>query len=429
MKEKLQIVKTFIEVRWLRKFKNRKQLEKYQNKKVLKQLKYLKKHSSYFKDIDLSDGMNSFYKLPYMNKEIMMHNFDSMNTVDIKKDKAMDIAINGEKTRDFSEKYNNISVGLSSGTSGHRGLFIISDKERSVWAGGVMAKLLPKNNLFGHKVAFFLRADNNLYETANTKIMEFKYFDILKNMDENIEKLDKFKPTILVAPPSVLLLLAQAVEDKKLNINPVKIISVAEVLSKKDEEYFKKVFKQDMIFQVYQCTEGFLAYTCECGSFHINEDVILMEKEYIDDKRFVPIITDYIRTSQPIIRYRLNDILVESKKKCKCGSKLMVIDKIEGREDDIFLFDSTDEKEVIVFPDFISRCIIYVPDIKEYKVVQNSKSKITVYLDNINEDIKEKVINEFKRLSKKMNFKMPKIVFENYKINLSRKLKRVERSF
>ena len=147
MKEKLQIVKTFIEVRWLRKFKNREQLEKYQNKKVLKQLKYLKKHSSYFKDIDLSDGMNSFYKLPYMNKEIMMDNFDSMNTVDIKKDKAMDIAINGEKTRDFSEKYNNISVGLSSGTSGHRGLFIISDKERSVWAGGVMAKLLPKNKL------------------------------------------------------------------------------------------------------------------------------------------------------------------------------------------------------------------------------------------------------------------------------------------
>ena len=47
----------------------------------------------------------------------MMENFDELNTVGIKKDKAFEIAINGEKTRDFSGKYRDITVGLSSGTS------------------------------------------------------------------------------------------------------------------------------------------------------------------------------------------------------------------------------------------------------------------------------------------------------------------------
>ena len=34
--------------------------------------------------------------------------------------------------------------------------------------------------------------------------------------------------------------------------------------------------------------------------------------------------------------------------------------KIEGREDDIFIFKGFSKQEITVFPDFISRCVIYV---------------------------------------------------------------------
>ena len=44
---------------------------------------------------------------------------------------------------------------------------------------------------------------------------------------------------------------------------------------------------------------------------------------------FYPIITDFKRTSQPIYRYRLNDILVEEKSPCPCGSVFTRIAKIE----------------------------------------------------------------------------------------------------
>ena len=422
---KSHILKTFVEVRWTRKFKDRKSLEKYQKKMLDKQIKFIKENSPYFKKMKF----NSFEEIPYMDKKIMMDNFNELNTVGVNKDEALELAINSEKTREFEEKLNGISVGLSSGTSGHRGLFVLSDKEIATWVGGVMAKLLPKNTILNNKVAFFLRADNNLYEGAYTKVMDFRYFDILKSMDDNVSELDKFNPTILIAPPSVLMVLSKYVEKKKLNINPIRVISVAEVLTKEDEKYFKKTFKQERIYQVYQCTEGFLGYTCDYGSFHINEDVVYVEKEYIDKKRFVPIITDFIRSSQPIVRYRLNDILVESDKKCKCGSPLMVIEKIEGRMDDIFLFDNKDGKEINVFPDFISRCLVYVPNIKEYKIYQKSKTEMIVYVDNLDKKTKKLITKEFENLSKKMNFKLPVINFEKYTSNLSRKMKRVERGF
>ena len=131
MSEKINVVKHFISMRYFRKITTREKLEKYQNKMLLKQMKYIKENSEYFKNIK-ADSIDDFKKLPLMNKKIMMDNFNTLNCVNIDRDKALEIAINGEKSRNFDEKLNNISVGLSSGTSGARGLFVVSDKEREL---------------------------------------------------------------------------------------------------------------------------------------------------------------------------------------------------------------------------------------------------------------------------------------------------------
>lgn len=420
------ILKTFVEVRYLRKFRTRVQIERYQRKKIRGQIEFVEKSSPYFSKVT-SKNLNDF---PFMDKNCMMSNFNKMNTAKIDRDTALSIAINGEKSRDFSEKLEGYSVGLSSGTSGHRGVFVLSDEEIATWVGGMMAKMLPKRKIFGNKVAFFLRADNNLYEASNSKVLQFQFFDIMRPMDENIEKLEAYSPTILVAPPSVLILLAKAIESRQLSINPIRVISVAEVLTEGDEKYFKKVFRQDIIYQVYQCTEGFLGYTCECGSLHINEDVVFVEKEYLDKSRFTPVITDFIRKTQPIIRYRLNDILVEDKTPCKCGSKMLRLKKIEGRMDDVFIFDGRESNgEVTVFPDFIGRVILYVPKIREYKVVQQSKTSVVFYLDNLGIDVRKKIRKEFTELSDRLGFVRPNIIFKTYKPDFSKKMKRIERNF
>ncbi|MBQ3441331.1 CoF synthetase [Candidatus Saccharibacteria bacterium] len=417
------ILKTFIRARYFHKFKSRKRLEKYQQKQIKKQLVFLEHHSPYFQKF----SGKTFEELPYMNKKVMMDNFDRINTAGISKDDALKLAINSEKSRDFSEKLNGYSVGLSSGTSGHRGVFVLSDIEIATWVGGMMAKMLPKGKIFGTKVAFFLRADNNLYESSNSKMLKFEFFDILKPMEQNIIKLQEFQPTILIAPPSVLLILAEATKAKKLSINPVRIISVAEVLTEKDEQYLKRVFKQKIIYQVYQCTEGFLGYTCEHGSLHLNEDVIAVEKEYLDDTRFTPVITDFVRTTQPIVKYRLNDILVEDRRPCKCGTSMTRLKKIEGRMDDVFEFDGVNDRTIKVFPDFISRVVLYVPKIKNYRVVQESSKKVIFYLDNIDIENQRLIKEELKTLAKRMRFKMPATTFKKYESDFSKKMKRVER--
>ena len=424
----LVAVKNFIEVRWIRKFRNREDIEKYQDKMLKEQLEFMKNNSPYYKNIN-TDKID---EIDIVDKKTMMDNFERMNTLGLDKDEALKIAIESEHTRDFSKKYDGISVGLSSGTSGHRGLFVLSDKETMQWAGAILAKLLPEYNLIGHRIAFFLRADNNLYEAINSVFIKFKFFDLLVSMEENIKELEKYNPTILVAPASVLKEIGKEKLSKKIDkISPKKIISVAEVLTEKDERFIKKAFNKEIIHQVYQCTEGFLAYTCKYGNIHVNEDIVRIEKEEIDKERFIPIITDFYRKTQPIIRYRLNDVLVSTNKKCECKCPFMIIDKIEGREDDIFIFESSllKEKEVQVYSDFISRCLVYVHDITNYRVVQTDKKHIIVYIDNMDKVITENITKEFKRLSERKKFRMPEIEFKEYETEKNKKVKRVERRF
>lgn len=414
------LLSTFVKVRWLQKWSSRQQLEAYQEKAVSKQLSYMKKHSPYYSQCKEEP-------LPLMDKEKMMQHFDELNTVGVKKEQAFEIALQGERTRDFQEDYQGISVGLSSGTSGNRGIFLTSETEQAIWAGTILARMLPKEKLLNHRLAFFLRADNQLYQTIQSKAIQLAYFDMYQSFEEHLARLNHYQPTILIAPPSVLLRLAQAMKEKHLAIYPTRIISVAEILETRDEEYLKERFSLSVIHQIYQCTEGFLGCTCEHGTLHLNEDIVKFEKEYIDEKRFYPIITDFKRTSQPMLRYRLNDILIAADQPCACGSVFEAIEKIEGREDDIFIFNGLKQKEVAVYPDFIRRCLLFVSEVRDYQVIQTASNQLIIKAQGMSETTQQKIIQEFAKLAADQEFEQPMIRFQPYEQEQEKKMKRIQR--
>lgn len=325
-----------------------------------------------------SHQLNDF---PLINKKIFMENFDAINHVGISYEHALETALAAEACRDFSPKIEGITVGLSSGTSGSRGLFLVSDDESAQWAGYILRRMLPKPYWQHHTIAFFLRSNSNLYESVDNSFVTFTFFDLQIPLQSHIVALNALRPTLLVAPAQVLRLLAQM---PTLTIKPKKIISVAEVLEEEDKALIEQRFGV-MVHQLYQCTEGFLAHTCEYGTLHLNEDLVLIEKKWIDkaQHRFSPIITDLNRTTQPIIRYQLDDILVESDVQCPCGSVFTPIEKIEGRCDDILTLRSLQGEPYLLFPDFVRRAIISCDEpIHEYQVIQKGAT-LEIFIDPI----------------------------------------------
>ena len=398
-------------------FKNRAALDQYQQKQIGKQLRFVTAHSKMYE----SYKGKPLSEYPLMDKKQMMANFDELNTVGTNRDEAMKLAIDSERSRDFSEKLNHITVGLSSGTSDTRGIFLVSDKEKDMWAGYILSKVLYGSILGKYEVAFFMRANSNLYESVKSSNIHFVFYDIYQPVEDNIRKLIDQKPDIVVGQPSILLDLCKHAKD----IHPKKVISIAEVLEDRDREVISKAFNTEVIHQVYQCTEGCLATTCEYGTIHLNEDIVYVEKEYLDDRRFIPIITDFTRTSQPIIRYRLNDILVERKEPCPCGSCFTALERIEGREDDVFVFDGKVNGQVTVFPDFIRRLVLFIGEVSDYRIVQEENGDINVYW-NENESMKDTFMNELIKMAEDRNFIVPQVSFSAYSFDRSKKLKRVE---
>lgn len=312
---------------------------------------------------------------PTMNKALMMAHFDEMNTVGLQRETLLTCALRSEQSRDFSPTVGPFSVGLSSGTSGQRGLFVVSPQEQSLWAGAILAKVLPEGLLAGERVALFLRADNNLYRSVNNRWLSLAFYDLLAPFQPQLAKLEMQSPTLIVAPAQVLRALALAVLDGTLKVQVKKVISVAEVLDEQDRNLLRQVFGE--VGEIYQATEGFLASTCAFGTLHLNEEFIHVEPEWLDEHRFIPVVTDFTRSTQPIVRYRLDDVLVASDVPCPCGSVTRAIAHIEGRHDDQLLFPDATGKGHVVFADACSRVLaMTLPPTADYRLVQTAANAL-----------------------------------------------------
>ena len=358
---------------------------------------------------ELANQNTALENYPLMNKQVFMEQFDRINIHGITKEAANKIAYEAETSRVFSPMIGPITVGLSSGTSGNRGLFLVDKKERAQWVAYVLDRVIGFS-LKKRSVAFFLRANSNLYDSVKSKVLNFEFFDLLDDLQTHVSRLNALNPTILVAQPSMLLALAQEMEKGLFSIQPEKIISVAEVLYPEDKHYLERIFGQQ-IHQVYQCTEGFLASTCPEGVLHFHEDYLIIEKKYLDETktRFHPIITDLKRYSQPIVRYELNDIIHELTD-CPCGLKTTAIEKIEGRSDDVLHFENKDGMTTKIFPDFFRRAIILSdPSIVDYMLVQRSGNLLELYIDGADE--------RFENAQKELKTLLQFYLIENVEIN------------
>ena len=355
---------------------------RFQEQRARAAVDYAHSHSPFYRDHWAGHNLADWRTLPTVDKATMMANFDRFNTVGVTRTAALDAAMRAEQSRDFRPTVGPYTVGLSSGTSGHRGAFLVSPAEQGAWAGLILARALHRLRRGGVRVAFFLRSFSNLYAQANGRLVKLRYFDLMTPLPTAVTQLNDFQPHIVVAPPSLLALLATTQEQGDLRLAPERLISVAEVLEPQDELRLKATF-QAPVHQIYQCTEGLLAVSCARGSLHIQEDVVALQLEPLDASGAwcTPIVTDLWRRTQPILRYRLNDVVRLAPAPCPCGSPFRVLATIAGRCDDLcYFFDRAGQRRP-VFPDTLRRALLLSsPAILDYTLVQTHDGALTAHL-------------------------------------------------
>jgi putative adenylate-forming enzyme len=382
-------------------------LKKYQEKQLKKLIEYSIDHSEFYRreyDGFEMNSMEDFHRLPVINKKIMMDNFTDLNTCGLDLDDVMDYAVNKEVKRDFLGYYKDeYVVGLSSGTSGNKGIYVTPKAMTRrlpfvfLARSGIPLKLLP------FRILFLLRVFSQGFDDIKAPMVSLKYLSTMTPIDDIIDSINDLKINILMAPPSLVRLLLPRRDDIRV---PIKLImTYAEVMEEEEKDRFKEVFHTDVI-EIYQASEGQIASACKCGNLHINEDLVFVEL-YDDKGRAVNeagkvatrmVVTNLVNYAQPLIRYEMNDMVILGHK-CPCGSSFRVIKKILGRNDDVVYLKNRQGNIQHIFPDLISRWIITSSDnIREFRVLESlyDSLDITVDLFDYNSEAVERTVSLLK---------------------------------
>ncbi|WP_095202510.1 F390 synthetase-related protein [Mesorhizobium carmichaelinearum] len=307
--------------------------------------------------------------LPVTDKALLMANFERFNIGGVSASDAWAAASSDGRLGD-------LTVGASTGTSGNRGLFVISEAEKYRWLGTILAKAIPDLLWRRQRVAVILPQNSGLYDSARqSRRVELGFFDLRLGPENWRDALEDFAPTVIIAPPKIL----RHVATESFRLAPVRVFAAAETLDPVDRPVIEAFFGLPLD-QIYMATEGLFAVTCREGGLHLAEDSVYFEFEPVGDGLVAPLVTAFRRQTQIMARYRMSDLLRLSKVPCRCGSPLRTVDEIVGRMDDVFRLVSM-HGPILVTPDILRNAVLGADRrIDDFRLIQMATEKVELRL-------------------------------------------------
>lgn len=202
---------------------------------------------------------------------------------------------------------------------------------------------------------------------------------------EYIRMLEAYKPVYLYGYASALALFAQLIRKHRLQprLKLKAVVSTAESLLSEQRTVIEDVFGCPAVNEYGARDGGMIAYQCTNGYMHMFADHCLVEVVDLRTKEPVPpgkegliLVTDLNNYSMPRLRYQLNDVVTVSPKACSCGMTYPVLERIEGREDDVFVKPNGE----YVHGHYFNHIARNLEGIDRFQIVQHAPDAFTLQL-------------------------------------------------
>jgi phenylacetate-CoA ligase len=386
--------------------KSREEIDEIGRNRLTKLVEHARKDSEFWREklTGVADSNFTLTDLPTSNKPELMEHFDRSLTVDDVRRDEVESFFEDESNlgKLFKDKY---ALSHTSGSQGQP-LLIVQPKENlellfalqasrgneeSVRFGDALKHLFSPARLAVVILnpGFYPSASAFAYMPECAK----RYLDVLQlcvEDDDMLEQLAEFRPTHLTAYASVLHELARAIEDGKLDLKPdlKQVVNISERLMPQAREHYEKIFGAAVLddYGMGECL--FLTNGCaETGGMHVNADWALVE--VVDDKNQpVPagekgakvLVTNLANHVQPIIRYEVGDIVVMASDHCNCGNNMPLIERVEGRDSDIFYIETNEGRRPLQ-PTVFELALGRMLDAREYQIIQEENTKFRVLIE------------------------------------------------
>ena len=275
----------------------------------------------------------------------------------------------------------------TSGSTGRPLSVFLTKKEKEffavVWARAFMGAGMNWKDKRLHVVGLVSENPPEKYWFQRLGIMRRQHGALLDGNGQVFEVLEQGNIDILSSQPSILKLIIEHLVRKGCSrLHPRLVFTVAEVLDASTRQQIENFFHAPL-FDFYGLTEvGLIAWECAPHhGFHLNVDNQLVEflrkgKRVPAGKRGKIIATSLHSYAMPFIRYDTEDVGILSRKRCPCGRGLPVLQRLEGRCDDFVSLPNGRH-----FPPQVFRRIMRtVPGVEEYKVIQERRDRILIYM-------------------------------------------------
>jgi phenylacetate-CoA ligase len=196
--------------------------------------------------------------------------------------------------------------------------------------------------------------------------------------------LREWRPQTLVGYAMTLRILAETMRDgSPIGWRPRVVISGSGVLDEFTRRFLESTFACPIMDYYASYESGTIAWECRrCGGYHISADTVIVET--LQDGQPVPagrpgevVVTNLHSYAMPFIRYRQGDEAVLSPRRPVCGRTLPLMEKIQGRADDVVVL--SDGRKIPSHPFYYA--IEPVRGVKRWKVVQESLQVLRISIE------------------------------------------------
>jgi putative adenylate-forming enzyme len=429
--------------RWRFRHWTRRRIERWQTRRAARLAGWAAVHLPYYRDLWRGHDPADVWNLPTTRKRDLMVNIAGVNILGAGWDELTRFRESVDASRDYNRLFRGrYNVELSSGTSGAKGIYLFSPRERAIYGAMIAARNGLPRSVRPIRAVLILRVDSPSLGAINTPGITLRVLSLATPIPEMVIALNEANPNVLAGQPWVLRELAREQRLGQLRLRLGALMPVAEVLEPHVRDEIAASFASP-IRELYQASEGIIAASCEQGRLHINEDFVAVQL-YDDAGRPARhdepcrrmVVTDLYRLTQPIIRYEVNDLIELDPAPCPCGSRFRVVRRIHGRADDLLWGRDATGRTGPIFPDYFRRFIIRATDaVEEYQLTQTAVDRLHVRLQlkkgSDREAAAAAVRANLGRMYDEHGFLAPQIVFTFGAPELhpeSRKLRRVIRA-
>lgn len=343
----------------------------------------------------------SFENVPFYKANYLKQNFTKEFFLDIKINDLKKLPILEKEDLRFYGNTDLMSLNFdkkgeyfaSSGSTGTPTSIYFSVKMHQIWSAIFEARIrnwaelnlkTPRGMIGGRRVVMESKSKGPFYRYnfAEKQTYFSAYHISLNSVSDYINGMKRHSVEYLTGYAMGNYFLAKFIEESGLKAPKLKaVITSSEKLTPEMRATFERVYgckTYDSYSGVEACG---LISECEYGKLHISPDVGILEIIKPNGEYALPgetgelICTGLLNFDQPLIRYRIGDVVRLSKNQnCNCGRNMTIIDEIIGRHEDTVV--GADGRLMVRF----HGVFIDLPNVIEGQIIQE---EIDVFQINI----------------------------------------------